>query len=173
MAINANVYKADAVHVVRAFLLAKVRADLEMLRNNEGYPYDPFVPSQQQRELVEAASGLPFITYTYTTANDYPDTWMKYDTVVIRIYGDDEEKLRMLKAYIDDVLSAEDTAEELTDFAAASAMSIMRTFTFHNSYVQSSIGPEPYEQEGGRQLAVVTARYNYTVNNDQKMYRSL
>ncbi len=173
MAINANVYKADAVHVVRAFLLARVRADLEMLRNNEGYPYDPFVPSQQQRELIELAKGLPFITYTYTTANEFPDTWMKYDTMIIRIYGDDETKIRMLKSYISDVLSSEFTSDDITEFAANNAMSIMRTFTFHNSYVQTSIGPEPYEQEGGRQLAVVTARYSYTENNNQKLYRSL
>jgi hypothetical protein len=162
MVVDKSLYKSDGIHVIRQWLVGKINADLEMLRKTEdGYPYTPFIPSQQYRELVNLGTGKPFIVYTYSTTTDYPDWWHKSETAVIRIYGDQEEQLRILKGYIYDLLDREQTPEALTDYANTISTSAMRIFDFKTMQVINAIGPEPYEQEGGRQLAAITIRYEY------------
>jgi hypothetical protein len=168
MAIDKNLYKADGMHVLRQWLLTKINTDLEMLRKTEdGYPITPFIPSQQMPELNNVATGHPYIVYTYSTTSDYPESWCKIESAVIRIYGDKEEQLRILKSYIFDLLDRDEVPEILTDYANTLSTSLMRIFDFKTMQVINAIGPEPYDQEGGRQLAAITVRYEYTTAIDQ------
>lgn len=163
MAIDKNIYKSDGIHVIRQWLLGKINTDLEMLRRVEdGYPNTPFIPSQQMPEFNNLPTAHPYIVYTYSTTTDYPEWWTKIETAVIRIYGDKEEQLRILKSYIYDLLDRERIPEVLTDYANTLSTSFMRIFDFKTLQVINAIGPEPYEQEGGRQLAAITIRYSYT-----------
>ncbi len=162
MAIDKNLYKADGIHVIRQWLVSKINADLQMLRRVEdGYPYTPFIPSQQYVEMVNQSSGKPFIVYTYSKTSDYPNWWHKIETAVLRVYSDQEEQLRVVRGYIEDLLDREEVPELLTDYAN-SLSSVLRIFDFKTMQVVNSIGPEPFEQEGGRQLAAITIRYEYT-----------
>lgn len=162
MAIDKTLYSADGIHVLRQWLIGKINTDLQMLRKTEdGYPYTPFIPSQQYVEMVNQSSGKPFIVYTYSKTNDYPEWWRKTETAVLRIYSDKEDQLRLLKSYMEDVLSVEFVPEVLTDYANTLSP-VMRIFDFKTMQVVNSIGPEPFEQEGGRQLVAITIRYEYT-----------
>jgi hypothetical protein len=169
--IDKNIYLADGMHVLRQWILNKVNTDLQMLRKVEdGYPITPFIPSQQMPELNNVASAHPFIVYTYSKTNDYPEWWCKIETAVIRIYGDKEEQLRVLSGYITDLLDREYVAEDLTDYGNTLTASL-KIFDFKTMQVVNSIGPEPYDQEGGRMLSAITVRYEYTttINSSTNM----
>jgi hypothetical protein len=170
--VDSALYAVDGAHVLRAYLLYKIRNDMSMLRLTDGYPYDPFIPSQQYREMVDLSSGKPFIVYTYTTSDDYPAYWMSIENLVLKLYGDEHVQLTKLKNYVRDLLTNEWTPTYLTDYAKTSAIIPFRMFTFHTMQVTMTVGPEPYEQEGGRQAASLAIRYTYTVNEDNNQFRA-
>lgn len=173
MVLNVNLYRADAFHVIRSYVLDNIRADLEMLRLADGYPIDPFVPTQQPREFADLGAGMPFVVYSYSSSNKYPEWWLKQDTASLRIYGDSDEQLRILKSYIADILARQSTPDDLTDYANSLSMSIMRIFDFKTMEVLTSMGPDLYEQEGGRMLATIVIRYEYTESIGSTLMRSL
>lgn len=164
MAIDTNLYLIDGAHVIRKYLLAKLHAEnLIPAVGSTGYPYEPFVPSRGYSELTDLTEGKPFIVYSYTSNNFADEWWITGETMVMRVYSDNEEQIRIISSYIAALLRRADWAvEDLNDWVNAGGDAVLKKFNFHQLQVNNKVGPEAMENEGGRQVGTVTVRYEYT-----------
>lgn len=136
-------------------------------------PLVPIIPSQQLREFTEIAGGAPFIVYNYTDI-DAGSTWYVQEQMVAYvIYDNDEERLRAIHTYMNDLLRRMDwTAKDINNFLMGGIEPGTQAdqFDFKSVYVTSANGPEPFENQGGRQGALVVARAMFTHDmNDSGM----
>jgi hypothetical protein len=131
----------------------------------------PIIPSQQLPEFTEIAGGAPFIVYNYTDL-DTGDAWFTQEQqVAYVIYDNDEERLRTIDAYMVNLLQRMDwTAQEVNDYILNPNTQEPGTnadhYEFKSVLVTSANGPEPFEQQGGRQGALVVARIMFTHDMD-------
>jgi hypothetical protein len=132
-------------------------------------PLVPIIPTQQLPEFTEIAGGAPFIVYNYTDLDTSPQWFMQEQMVAYVVYDEDEERLRAIHTYMVDLLRRMDwTARDINDFLMTGIEPGTQAdqFDFKTVYVTTANGPEPFEQQGGRQGALIVARTSFTHDLD-------
>lgn len=125
-------------------------------------PLTPIIPSQQVPEFTDLIQGPPFIVYNYTSAPAADSWWETNENNVYVIYDADEERLRAIHNYMIDLLRREEwTVREINDYLAGQTPE-GAAFEFKDLSVTSSSGPDQFQDEGGRQAAMIVVRYRYT-----------
>lgn len=151
-------------HVLNKFVWFKLQ-EAGIMDHNNYNGLIPIVPTQQQPVFNDLPSNTPYIVYTYTNAGYDEDFWADREQITYRIYSDNERQLRQISNFLTDLLKRYDwTAEEVNNWIAnfASTDGDEKKFHFMYTDVISAIGPEPFDQEGGRQGAAVTLMAVYT-----------
>lgn len=128
-------------------------------------PLVPIIPNQQLPEFNEIAGGAPFLVYNYTDLDPGSEWFTHTQSAAYVIYDDDEERLRAIHTYMVDLLRRMDwTAQEVNDYFMKNTEpgTNADAFDFKTVFVTTAVGPEPFEQQGGRQGALVVARIMFT-----------
>lgn len=165
MPINQDLYKTTGAHVIRAYLLDKLVDEGLIVLSH--YPIPPFIPTQSIPDLVDAASGKPYIVYTYTKSGYSDEWWMCAETMSMRVYSDEEADIRIIQNYIAKVLGRADwSASNINDWITAEGTTLHKKFEFKTSQVLTLISPEEYVSQEGRQAGVVVVRFEFTQDID-------
>jgi hypothetical protein len=152
------------VHVLNKFIWFKLK-EAVLIDPQKYNGLIPIVPTQEIPAMADLPTNTPYIVYTYTNAGYDEDFWADREQIVYRIYSDNERQLRQISNFLIDLLKRYDwTAEEVNDFihTFSSTDGDEKKFDFKYSDVINSIGPEPFDQEGGRQACAVTIQICYT-----------
>ena len=155
-------------HVLNKFVWQKLKESEIMVPSNYG-GLIPIIPSQQVPVFNEFPTSTPYIVYTYTNMGYDSDFWADREQILYRVYSDNERQIRQITNFLIDLLKRYDwTAEEINDWITqfASTDGDEKKFNFYWTQVVSSIGPEPYATEGGRQAGSVSVSYVYTHNQE-------
>jgi hypothetical protein len=161
-------YDLNGVHVLNKFIWDNLKS-AGLLDEIDYSGLVPIIPTQQQPVFNDMASGKPFIVYTFMVAAYDRDIWSNIEQVTYRIYSDDERKMRQINNFIVDLCSRLDwTAQDLNRWIDNynSPDGDEKRFDFKYVNVVGSTGPEPFNQEGGRQDSSVTVRMAYTVDSN-------
>jgi hypothetical protein len=127
--------------------------------NSAGIKIVPMIPTQQEPELVNIAGGAPFIVYNYVISSYASEWWVCREQLAYVIYDDDEERLRAIQNYMVDLLKRFDwTARSINSYLGSS------NYDFKYVQVTNAVSPDEFDTEGGRQGAMVTINYEYTVD---------
>ncbi len=162
-------YDLSGVHVYNKFLWAKLKEEFDWLDESNYKGLIPILPSQQIPQITEAASGKPFIIYNYTDAGKDLAFYAPIQQVSYIIYSDHEGQLRQIMNFIETLSNRFDwTAEDVNHFipsiSNSSGDSDDAKFDFKYVRVMATNGPQPFEQENGRQAAMVMIRLCYTID---------
>lgn len=126
-------------------------------------PLTPIIPSQQVPEFNDISGGAPFIVYNYIMRPS-TDLWGYTEQCAYVIYDDNEERLRAIFHRMIDLLRRQDwTAANINSSLTGPGSA----FDFKFVNVTSATGPDQFSQEGGRQGALVTISYDFTVEQDK------
>ena len=152
-----DVYDISGAHVIRAFLLDKVRTRLGWTDVNG---LAPIAPSQQEPELTN--SDKPFMIYAYST-QPYGVMWeLCADSVAYTIYSDNPVEIRRAMSYMVDLFKRQDwAAAEVNGFISSSTVQEFKAFDFKTISVTAS-SSDGAAQEGGRKSGFVSIRAEYT-----------
>jgi hypothetical protein len=172
----ASNYRTTGVHQLNKWLWSRLQTlqykgayAFEKFAPHGAIPLVPIIPSQQLPEFTEIAGGAPFIVYNYTDLDTGSTWYIQEQTNAYVIYDNDEERLRTIHNYMIDLLRRMDwTAQEVNSFLMAGIEPGTQAdqFDFKSVYVTLSNGPEPFEQQGGRQGALVVCRTMFTHDLD-------
>lgn len=164
-----NNYDWAGAHVIRDFLYEKlIEQNLIIASDYQGIK--PIVPSQEVPEVSNLASGKPYLVYTYSPSSERDDWWMCGETVSYRVYSDQETDLRNIVHFMIDLFKRmDDSAADVNEFIDSNPEH--RMFDFKWITVMDAIGPEPYDESGGRQASVITIQYMYTHELDDNGMR--
>lgn len=132
-------------------------------------PLTPIIPSQQVPEFNDIAGGAPFIVYNYIIRPS-PDLWGYTEQCAYIIYDDNEERLRAIFHRMVDLLRRQDwTAVNIN----AGLTGAGKSFDFKFVNVVGATGPDQFSQEGGRQGALVSISYDFTVDQNRDYQNGL
>lgn len=165
-------YDLNGVHVLNKFLWDNLKA-AGLLDEIDYSGLVPIIPTQQVPMFNDMAAGKPFLVYTFIISAYDQDIWANLEQVTYRIYSDDEAKLRRLVNFITDLFSRLDwSAADINRWIDRynSQDGDEKKFEFKYTNVVSGSGPEPFNQEGGRQDASVTVRMAFTVDANSATY---
>lgn len=127
----------------------------------------PIIPSQQVPEFTNLTDGPPFIVYTYTTSPI--DVFAYSEQAAYVIYDSNEERLRAILHYMISIFKGMDwTAQAVNDwfYSVNEVGTSGDFFDFKWITVTTSVGPDQFTSEGGRQGAMVSIRYEFTHDRD-------
>lgn len=117
----------------------------------------PFVPAQQQAEYTNIAGGAPFIVYNYVV-NPNSEYYTVKEQGAYIIYDNNVDRLRSIHALMIDLLRRQDvSAQDLNGWLVPNS-----PWDFKWISVASAVGPDQFQQEGGRQGATISVQYEYT-----------
>lgn len=166
-------YDLNPVHTYNKFLWSRLKEEFGYSETNyKGLV--PIIPTQQVSVFNDLPTGNPFIVYTFSDAGYDMEFYTNIEQVTYMVYSDKEGQIRQICNFIIDLSRRMDwTAEEVNDFIPTitnkSGDVDDHKFDFKYVYVVSTIGPEPYETEGGRQAGAVILRIGATVDERQTL----
>lgn len=167
-------YDAAATHVVNKFV-EKSLIDEGLIAASDYTGLTFFIPAQQQPEISNLPTNIPFIVYNYVSNAEYVDWFKEHEQVAYTIYCDSGIKLRRIVTYLLQLLRRyEWVAEEINDYVDASpspAFDWAKSFNIKYTRVTNATSPEPTTEEGGRQAAMVVFSLCFTHELDQNGMR--
>jgi hypothetical protein len=117
----------------------------------------PFIPAQQQAEFTNIAGGAPFIVYNYVV-NPNSEYYTVKEQGAYIIYDNNIDRLRSIHSLMIDLLRRHDkSAQELNKW-----LPLNSPWNFKWISVASAVGPDQFQQEGGRQGATISVQCEYT-----------
>jgi hypothetical protein len=161
-------YRYSGVHVLNDYITMKLITD-GLISAEEYQGIVPFFPNQQTA-FTNALPG-PFFIYTYQKAGRETDFGKKLEQAVYTLYDADSRRIRDIVNYVSELLERLDiVAQEVTDYAA-SRSEYPNHFEFKYIRLLSGNSPEPFNVPDGRMAAIITIRYEYTVDLDDSGMR--
>lgn len=164
MTITAN-YQTVGVHQINQWLWSILKPweykpgvkAFEAYQSGSLANVSAFIPAQQQAEFTNISGGAPFIVYNYVV-NPNSDFYTVKEQGAFVIYDADTSRLRAVHALLIDLLRRQDvSAKDLNKWLSPNS-----AWDFKWISVASAIGPDQFQQEGGRQGATISITYEYT-----------
>lgn len=162
-------YNDTAQGRIRTFLWDELKANNILDENDyiaDGFdiPLIPIIPVQQIPEFNNLIGDKPYLVYTFDNVS-YSDTmwWVCHERLAFSIISADYGKIIQIMQFMTDLFRRLD--ESATDINNAQADSKFKFFMFA---VVSMTSPEPFEQEGGRQMAMIELDFKYSRELDSK-----
>jgi hypothetical protein len=171
--VRVSKYDLNAVHTYNKFLWSRLKEEFGYSENDyKGLV--PIIPTQQVQVFNDLPSSHPFIVYTYMDAGYDLEFYTTIQQITYLVYSDKETQIRNICNFIVDLSKRYDwTAEEVNDFIPtitnSSGDSDDSKFDFKYVHVISTIGPEPFDNENGRQAGAVNIRICSTVDDLQTL----
>lgn len=167
-------YDAAATHVVNKFVQTQLAGEGIITASN--YTQVPFfIPAQQQPELTNLPTNIPFIVYNYVSTAEYVDWFKEHEQVAYTVYSDNEKQLRNIILFLLQLLRRyEWAAEDVNDYVdslASPAFDWAKAFNIKYTRVTNATSPEPMTEEGGRQAAMIVFSLCFTHELDQRGMR--
>ena len=156
-------YSLTAVSEIRNFLWENLQADKILNKNNyiaDGFrkPLIPIIPTQQVPEFNNLLSGKTYIFYDYMINSYNEDYWKCNESIMLNIVSNDHAEINKIINYLVDLFRRmDDTAKDINSSASVSDL-----FKYYYFYINSVSSPEPFEEEGGNQIATVDISYQYS-----------
>jgi len=149
-----------APHVLNGYVWALLKANTSMLESQYGGK-TPIIPSNQEPEFT--AYNLPFLVYGFADDPSHENLAQRSGTLVYAIYATSQTDINKIYNII-----AEDLGEYDISAHRINAWTTVPTnyanfsgCRFGSINVAFGEGPSPVDQEGGRQAANLTLRFNY------------
>jgi hypothetical protein len=160
-------YDISGVHALNKFSQAKlIEAGLIDVDDYNGAPI--FIPAQEQPELTNLPSDIPFIVYNYSTSSEYEQWWVQHEQIAYVIYCDREDKIRRISHYLDQLYRRYDwSAQEVNDYLTANGTDAQKAFNFKYMRSMNLSSIEPATEEGGRYGATFVFATCFTADLDQ------
>lgn len=161
-------YRYSGVHVLNDYLTNKLITN-GLLDATKYQGIVPFFPNQQTA-FTNALPGA-FFVYTYQKVGRESEFGKKMEQAVYTLYDTDSRRIRDILNFTSELLERLDiVGQEVTDFAAARG-EYPNHFDFKYIRLLSGNSPEPFDVPDGRLAAIITIRYEYTVDLDDSGMR--
>lgn len=156
-------YTDTAQGRIRSFLWNELTTNKILNENDyiaDGFdiPLIPIIPVQQIPEFNNLIGDKPYLVYTFDNVN-YSDTmwWVCHERLAFSIISADYNKIIQISNFMVDLFRRMDeSATDINNFQNDSK------FKFFMFAVTSITSPEPFEQEGGRQMASLELDFKYS-----------
>ncbi|AXH67252.1 hypothetical protein SEA_WOFFORD_56 [Streptomyces phage Wofford] len=160
-------YDITATHALNKFIKDQLSGegiiDLALYKG-----LDPFIPAQQQPEMTNLPSGVPFVVYNYASNGEYVDWWVEHEQTAYTIYSDNEKKIRQMTHYMNQLLKRYDwSAEDINDYVQEFGTTEHKKFDFKYTRITSMSSIEPATSQGGRFSATIVVNICFTSQLNQ------
>jgi hypothetical protein len=160
-------YDITATHALNRFTQAKLE-EMTFMVPSKYNGLSPFIPAQQQPELTNLPSGVPFVVYNYASNGEYEDWFIEHEQCAYVIYSDQEKQIRQITNYLNQLFKRyEWSADEINNYLTANGTSAQKAFNFKYTRVINVASIEPATEEGGRYSATIVINLCFTSELNQ------
>ncbi len=165
-------YDITATHALNKFLQYKLET-AGFIVPSKYNGLSPFIPAQQQPELTNLPSGVPFLVYNYASNGEYEDWWLEHEQAAYVIYSDQEKQIRQISHFLNQLLKRYDwSAEDINKYIQANGSAAQKEFDFKYTRIISMASMDPATEEGGRYSGSIVLSLCFTSNLDQQGMRA-
>ncbi|AXH66805.1 hypothetical protein SEA_STARPLATINUM_57 [Streptomyces phage StarPlatinum] len=164
-------YDITATHALNKFLIDQLSGEgfIDLTKYNG---LSPFIPAQQQPELTNLPSGVPFFVYNYASNGEYEDWWLEHEQAAYIVYSDNEKQIRQITNYLNQLLKRYDwAADDINDYLREFGTTEQKKFEFKYTRVISMASIEPATDQGGRYSGSIIVNLCFTSQLNQEGMR--
>lgn len=146
----------QAANVLNLYLWEVLKKNTSMVTADYGGKI-PIIPGGQDPDMNQY--NKPYIVYGFSEDPAGPNGAVRGGTLVYAIYSSSISDINRIMNIVYTALAEDDTARRINKWSSLNPALVGLTFT--NAYIAFGEGASPADQEGGREVATLTMRYNF------------
>ena len=150
--------KTQAANVLNLYLWAVLQKNTDMDVTDYGGKI-PIIPGGQDPDMLQY--NKPFIVYGWSEDPGSYSGANRSGTLVYAIYSQSTGEINQIMNIIIAALSEQDTARRINKWSSAYSGGGLMGIRFTDARIAFGEGASPADQEGGREVATLTMRYDF------------
>lgn len=148
----------QAANVLNLYLWEVLKKNTSMTVADYGGKI-PIIPGGQDPDFNQY--NKPYMVYGFSEDPAGPNGAIRGGTLVYAIYSSSISEINRIMNIITTALAEDDTARRINKWSSLYPGAALVGVTFTDAYIAFGEGASPADQEGGREVATLTMRYNF------------